>query len=118
MIISEICLLAICDSVSHLDAVAWKAADAVITSFVIVIVWLWPATEGPGGCSAAPPPAVVRRRIERNRQKLVGQDKGSLTEQQTKGKNSNNNDTDKENTQNKIARREQLSPTAATAARS
>jgi len=27
----------------------------------------------------------VRRRIERNRQKLVGRDKGSLTEQQTKG---------------------------------
>jgi len=28
---------------------------------------------------------MVRRRIERNRQKLVGWDKGSLTEQQTKG---------------------------------
>jgi len=27
----------------------------------------------------------VQRRTERNRQKLVGQDKGSLTEQQTKG---------------------------------
>jgi len=44
------------------------------------------------GCSwqqkrhaAAPPPTEVRRRMERNRQKLVGQDKGSLTEQQTKG---------------------------------
>ena len=44
------------------------------------------------GCSrqqkrhaAAPPPARVRRRMEGNRQKLVGQDKGSLTEQQTKG---------------------------------
>jgi len=34
---------------------------------------------------AAPPPAAVRRRMERNRQKLVGQDKGRLTEQQTKG---------------------------------
>ena len=34
---------------------------------------------------AAPPPAGVRRRMERNRQKLVGRDKGSLTEQQTKG---------------------------------
>jgi len=40
------------------------------------------------GCSwqekrhaAAPPPARVRRRMERNRQKLVGRDKGSLTEQ-------------------------------------
>jgi len=35
--------------------------------------------------AAAPPPAGVRKRMERNRQKLVGQDKGSLTEQQTKG---------------------------------
>jgi len=34
---------------------------------------------------AAPPPAGVRRRIKRKRQKLVAQDKGSLTEQQTKG---------------------------------
>jgi len=34
---------------------------------------------------AAPPPAEVQRRMERNRQKLVGRDKGSLTEQQTKG---------------------------------
>jgi len=38
--------------------------------------------------------------MERNRQKLVGRDKGSLTEQQTEG-NSNNNDTEKGNTQNK-----------------
>jgi len=44
------------------------------------------------GCSrkqkrhaAAPPPTVVQRRMERNRQKLVGRDKGSLTEQQTEG---------------------------------
>jgi len=35
--------------------------------------------------TATPPPAGVRRRMERNRQKLVGRDKGSLTEQQTKG---------------------------------
>jgi len=34
---------------------------------------------------ATPPPAGMRRRMERNRQKLVGRDKGSLTEQQTKG---------------------------------
>jgi len=34
---------------------------------------------------AAPPPAGVRRRMERNRQKPVGQYKGSLTEQQTQG---------------------------------
>jgi len=32
--------------------------------------------------AAAPPLAGVRMRMERNRQKLVGQDKGSLTEQQ------------------------------------
>jgi len=44
------------------------------------------------GCSqqqkhhgAAPPPARVRRRMERNSQKLADRDKGSLTEQQTKG---------------------------------
>jgi len=44
------------------------------------------------GCSqqqkchvATPPPARVRRRMERNRQKPAGRDKGSLTEQQTKG---------------------------------
>jgi len=35
--------------------------------------------------AAAPSPAGVQRRMERNRQKLVGRDKGSLTEQQTKG---------------------------------
>jgi len=50
-----------------------------------VIVWLWPSTKGPRSCSATPPPARVERRIERNRQKLVGRDKGSLTGQQTKG---------------------------------
>jgi len=33
---------------------------------------------------AAPPPAGVQRRMERNGQKLVDRDKGSLTEQQTK----------------------------------
>jgi len=37
------------------------------------------------GHVAAPPPAGVQRRKERKRQKLVGRDKGSLTEQQTKG---------------------------------
>jgi len=35
--------------------------------------------------AATPPPAGVWRRMERNRQKPVGRDKGSLTEQQTKG---------------------------------
>jgi len=35
--------------------------------------------------AAAPPPTGVRRRMERNRQKPVGRDKGSLTEQQTEG---------------------------------
>ena len=35
--------------------------------------------------AAVPPPIGVWRRMERNSQKLVGQDKGSLTEQQTKG---------------------------------
>ena len=36
--------------------------------------------------ATAPPPAGVQRRMERNRQKLVGRDKGSLTEQQREGK--------------------------------
>jgi len=35
--------------------------------------------------AAAPPPAGVRRRTKINRQKLVGRDKGSLTEQHTNG---------------------------------
>jgi len=45
--------------------------------------WLRPATKAPRGC---PSPTGVGRRMERNRQKLVGRDKGSLTEQQTKGR--------------------------------
>ena len=52
--------------------------------------------------TAAPPPAAVRRRMERERQKLVGRDKGSLTELQTEG-NRNNNGTDKEKTQQRTA---------------
>jgi len=40
--------------------------------------------KGPHGHSIAPPPAGVERRMESKRQKLVSQDKGSLTEQQTK----------------------------------
>jgi len=39
-------------------------------------------TKGPLSRLAVPPPTSVRRRMERNRQKLVGRDKGSLTEQQ------------------------------------
>jgi len=35
--------------------------------------------------ATTPLPAGVRRRMERNRQKLVGHDKGSLAEQQAKG---------------------------------
>jgi len=50
-----------------------------------VVVWPWPAKNVPQGRSIAPPRAGVGRRMERNRQKRVGQDKGSLTEQQTKG---------------------------------
>jgi len=47
-----------------------------------VIVWLRPVKKRH---TVAPPTAGVWRRMERNRQKLVGRDKGSLTEQQTKG---------------------------------
>ena len=49
-----------------------------------IIVWLRPETKAP--CGRAPPsPAALRGRMERNRQKPVGRDKGSLTDQQTKG---------------------------------
>jgi len=49
--------------------------------------------------------------MRRKRQKLVGGDKGSLTEQQTEG-NGNNNDTNKEKTQQQTARpRQPLSRT-------
>jgi len=40
--------------------------------------------KGPCSRSVVPPPAGVGRRMERKRQKLVGQDKGSLTEWQMK----------------------------------
>ena len=60
--------------------------------------------------AAAPPPAGVRRRMERNRQKLVGRDKGSLTEQQTEG-NRNNNGTNKKTQQRTARPRQPLSQT-------
>jgi len=47
--------------------------------------------------------------MERKRQKPVGWDKGSLTEQKTKG-NSNNNNTGKEKTQDKLYNTESSSP--------
>jgi len=50
--------------------------------------------------------------MKRKRQKLVGRDKGSLTEQQTEG-NRNNNDTNKEKIQQRTIRpRQPLSRTA------
>ena len=54
---------------------------------------------GPRGHSTTPPPTGVGRRMERKRQKLVGQDKGSY--RTADEVNSNNNNTDKENIQNK-----------------
>jgi len=42
------------------------------------------SSKGPHGSSTTPPPAAVGRRMERERQKIVGQYKGSLTEQQVK----------------------------------
>jgi len=48
-----------------------------------VILWLRPTTQVPRGRPSLT--AEMRRRVEKNRQKLVGRDKGSLTEQQTKG---------------------------------
>ena len=47
-----------------------------------VMVWLLQATKAPCG---RPLPRRVRRRMERNRQKVMDWDKGSLTKQQTKG---------------------------------
>jgi len=58
------------------------------------------SSEGPCGRCTAPPATEVGRRMERKRQKLLGWDKGSLTELQTKA-NSNNNNTDKQNIQKK-----------------
>jgi len=52
-------------------------------TWVAVMVWLRPATKAPRGRPSSCP--GVQRRMERNRQKLVGRDNGSLTEQQTKG---------------------------------
>jgi len=40
--------------------------------------------KGPRSLSIAPPSAGVGRRMERKRQKFMGWDKGSLTEQQMK----------------------------------
>jgi len=50
----------------------------------------------------------MQRRTKRKRQKLVGRDKGSLTEQQKK-ENRNNNDTDKEKIGHRLAQ-QTLSP--------
>jgi len=55
--------------------------------------WLPPATKAPRGRPS--PHRGVEENGKKKAEKLVGWDKGSLTEQQTKG-NRNNNDTDKE----------------------
>jgi len=39
---------------------------------MFVIVWLWPATKGPRGRSAAPPPTGVGKRMERKQAKTGG----------------------------------------------
>jgi len=70
-----------------------------------------PATKAPRSHPSPHRGAEENGKKKKHRQKLVGRDKGSLTEQQTKG-NSNNNDTDKEKTQQRTARpRELLSQT-------
>ena len=63
--------------------------------------------------AAAPPPAGVRRRMERNRQKLVGRDKGSLTEQQTEGTGTTTTQKKREYTKQNRTQGEPLSPPAA-----
>ena len=63
-----------------------KEIKANATLFVHFYMCYGSAAAGNKKCHvAAPPPAGVRRRMERKRQKLVGRDKGSLTEQQTEG---------------------------------
>ena len=70
----------------------------------IVAVWLWPAAKG-HAVTLWPllPLGWGGEWKEKGKNILVGQDKGSLTEQQTKAKtnSNNNNNTYKENTQNK-----------------
>jgi len=64
---------------------------------------------------AAPPPDTMWRKKERKRQKLVGRDKGSLTEQQTKGTGTTKiqkRGIYKTNQQNRACRTDPLSRTA------
>ena len=69
------------------------AIDGTLLDEELVEFFMWDMSGCSGlGCRrqqkrhvAAPPPAGVQRRMGRKRQKLVGRDKGSLTEQQTKG---------------------------------
>ena len=56
--------------------------------------------KGSRGRSVAPPPDGVGRRVERKKAKLVGRNKGSLTERANEA-NSDNDNTDKKNIQNK-----------------
>jgi len=66
------------------------------------MLWFWPRLESKDHTVilSSLSPAGVGTRMERRRQKLVGQDKGSLTETANKA-NSKKNSTDKENIQNK-----------------
>ena len=51
---------------------------------VIVLVWPVDSNKGPRGRCVTSTPTEVGRRTERKRQKLVGRDKGGLTEQKMK----------------------------------
>jgi len=58
------------------------------------------SNKGPHDPSIAPHPTGVGRRVEKETQKLMGLEKGSLTETANEV-NSNNSNTDKKNIQNK-----------------
>ena len=69
-------------SVSHSGSSPWEQISFSFPScYTLAVASNKRATR----CSAAPPPAGVGRRMERNRKKLVGWDKGSLLEQRSKG---------------------------------
>jgi len=64
--------------------IKWILRLLTLYQSLSVVVWPWPATKGRCSHSITPPPAGVGRRMEIKRQKLMGWDESSLTDQQTK----------------------------------
>jgi len=69
---------------THLEREDIVQEEYRLWSFSCIAVWPRPVTTGPRDRSIAPPPTGLQRRMESKGQKLVGQDKGSLTEHQMK----------------------------------